>query len=95
MLAQTDVERERYEARRKAQLDYNTGLKVARKEGWEEGEAKGREEGEAKGRLEGVIHICELLLKRPETPAEQLALLPLEELSRLADELQVQVFQRR
>src|SRR5207237_4326597 len=36
MLAQTDLERERYEARRKAQLDYNTGLKVARMEGREE-----------------------------------------------------------
>jgi hypothetical protein len=33
MLTQTDLERERYEARRKAQLDYNTGLKVARMEG--------------------------------------------------------------
>src|SRR5207249_10975139 len=33
MLAQTDVERERYEARRKAQLDYNTSLKVAHMEG--------------------------------------------------------------
>jgi hypothetical protein len=42
MLAQTDVERERYEARRKAQLDYNTGLKVARMEGREEGLPKAR-----------------------------------------------------
>src|SRR5438132_4265369 len=32
MLTQTDLERERYEARRKAQLDYNTALKVARVE---------------------------------------------------------------
>jgi hypothetical protein len=32
LLTQTDQERERYEARRKAQLDYNTGLKVARME---------------------------------------------------------------
>jgi hypothetical protein len=45
MLAQTDQERERYEARRKAQLDYNTGLKVARMEGHEEA----REEGAVKG----------------------------------------------
>ena len=33
MLAQSDQERERYETRRKAQLDYNTGLKVARANG--------------------------------------------------------------
>src|SRR5207253_7423261 len=38
MVAHTDVERERYEARRKAQLDYTTGLKVARMEGRAEGE---------------------------------------------------------
>src|SRR5438445_9614512 len=42
MLTQTDLERERYEARRKAQLDYNTGLKVARMEGREEGLAEGK-----------------------------------------------------
>jgi len=33
MLTQTDLDRERYEARRKALLDYNTGMKVARLEG--------------------------------------------------------------
>src|SRR5437016_3296684 len=62
MLTQTDLERERYEARRKAQLDYNTGLKVARMEGREEGltdgARKGREEGltegARKGREEGL-----------------------------------------
>ena len=32
MLAQNDLERERYEARRKALLDYHTGLNVAREE---------------------------------------------------------------
>src|SRR5207247_717707 len=44
MLAQSDLERERYEARRKALLDYNTGLKVARMEGREEGREEGRAE---------------------------------------------------
>jgi hypothetical protein len=56
MLAQTDLERERYEARRKALLDYNTGLKVARMEGREEGHAEGRAEGEI-----SRIHLCERL----------------------------------
>ena len=37
MLAQNDVERERYEARRKWQLDFNTGMKVAQLKGLEQG----------------------------------------------------------
>jgi hypothetical protein len=75
MLAQTDVERERYEARRKALLDYNTGLKVARLE----------------GEMIGRIHLCEQLLKRPLTPTEQLVNRSLQELTKLADDLQAQV----
>jgi predicted transposase/invertase (TIGR01784 family) len=96
MLSQTDLERERYEARRKWQLDYNTGIKVARLEGREEGREEGRQEGREEGRQEGRqegdnigrIHLCERLLGRPETPAEQLAALSLEELTHRADELQ-------
>jgi predicted transposase/invertase (TIGR01784 family) len=83
MLAQSDAERERYEARRKAQLDYNTGLKVARMEG--------REEGRAQGEVIGRIHLCEQLLKRPLTPTEQLINRSLEELIHVADDLQAQV----
>ena len=82
MLTQTDLERERYEARRKAQLDYNTGLKVARMEG--------REEGRAEGAIDR-IHLCERLLKRPLTPTEQLLSRSLEDLIRLADDLQAEV----
>jgi predicted transposase/invertase (TIGR01784 family) len=75
VLTQDDLERERYEARRKAQLDHNTLVKVARME----------------GELTGVIHLCQRLLKRPQTPTEELANLPLEDLIRLADELQTQL----
>jgi predicted transposase/invertase (TIGR01784 family) len=74
MLTQTDLERERYEARRKAQLDYNTGLKVARME----------------GEKIGLIHAFERLLNRPETPSDELSRLSLEDLGRLADDLQAQ-----
>jgi len=106
MLAQSDLERERYEARRKALLHYNTGLKVARMEGREEGRTEGREEGRTEGREEGrtegakigvigTIHFCEYLLHRQETPTEQLVSLSLEDLSRLADELQAQVLKQR
>jgi predicted transposase/invertase (TIGR01784 family) len=82
MLAQTDAERDRYEARRKAQLDYNTGMKVARME----------------GRVEGTIpaiQLCEQLLNRPETPATELAGMPLADLLRLADELRALVLKQR
>jgi flagellar biosynthesis/type III secretory pathway protein FliH len=82
MLSQTDLERERYEARRKALLDYKSGLKAARLEGL----AEGRSEGEKIG----AIHALERLLKRPEPPTEQLAAMTPEELTRLAGALQEQ-----
>jgi flagellar biosynthesis/type III secretory pathway protein FliH len=87
MLSQTDLERERYEARLKAQRDYNTGLKAARLEGREEG----RNEGLVKGEKIGVIHVLERLLRRPETPTDQLIAMSLEDLTRLADALQKQL----
>jgi predicted transposase/invertase (TIGR01784 family) len=99
MLTQSDIERERYEARRKAQLDHNTGLKVARMEGREEGRVEGREEGREEGLTKGVkigmIHFSERLLNRPQTSTEQLAGLSLEDLTRLADDLQEQLLKQR
>jgi predicted transposase/invertase (TIGR01784 family) len=82
MLTQDHLERERYEARRKAQLDYNTGLKVARLEGEKMGFIR-------------IIHFCEHWLNRPETPAEHLADQSLEELNRLADTLQAEAQKQR
>ena len=82
MLTQTDLERERYEARRKAQLDYNTALKVARVEGLIEGKID-------------LIHLCQRLLNRPETPTEQLTRSSLEDLTRMADDLQAQLAKQR
>src|SRR5262249_7447489 len=79
MLTQTDLERERYEARRKSQLDWNTSMKVA------------RQEGQMQGEQIGIIHLCERLLHRQETATSQLEALSMEELARLADELQAQV----
>jgi predicted transposase/invertase (TIGR01784 family) len=95
MLTQTDEERERYEARRKAQLDYNTGMKVARMEGRDEGRAEGRVEGRAEGEKIGIIHFCERLLQRPQTATEQLLALSLEDLTRIADDLHQQVLKQR
>jgi predicted transposase/invertase (TIGR01784 family) len=110
MLAQSNPEKELYEARRKFQFDYQTGMKVAREEGREEGRETGREEGREKGREEGreegrlqaqiegrvaMIHFCEQVLGRPETSTGQLARLPFDELSRLAETLQSAVRQQR
>lgn len=78
MLTQADIDREREESRRKAELDYTSGLKHAYR----------------KGHCIGRIQSYEELLKRPETPTEQLDKLSLKELERLADELQLQVLQR-
>ena len=88
MLAQTDIERERYESRRKAQLDDNTRMKVARLEGEEEGRKKGRKEGLGMGERIGMIRLCGRMLHQPETPIDRLAALSLEDLTRQAEELQ-------
>jgi len=89
VLTQTDIERERYEARRKGQLDHDTSLRAARLEGLEEGQA------EARDSMIHMIHFCEQLLHRPESPAEQLARSSLDELRRLAADLESQVRQQR
>ncbi len=74
MLTQTDLERERYEARRKAQLDQNSMINGAIR--------KGRYEEKV-----AQIHSYERKLNRPETPAEKLASRSLEELAQLAENL--------
>jgi predicted transposase/invertase (TIGR01784 family) len=83
MVTQSEIERERYEARRKAQLDHNTVVNVARREGRAEGEKIGR------------IQLCERLLNLPQTPDEQLARLTLGELTRLASDLEAQLMNPR
>lgn len=87
MLNQTDIERERYEARRKAQLDHDSAVNYARREG----ETAGRMTGE----IIGAIHTCELLLGRPQTPGEQLRLLSIGQLKQLAQELVQQAISRQ
>lgn len=99
MLTQDDLERERYEARRKAQLELNTNLKSARMEGVAAGRVLGLQEGRVFGRKEGekigTIHLCERFLGRVETPVERLASLPLAELERLADQLEAELRKQR
>jgi predicted transposase/invertase (TIGR01784 family) len=82
MLAQNDLERERYEARVKLQRDEMSRIKVAEAGGIEKGIVKGR----AEGNLIGTIHLCQRSLRRTLTPEEELLALPAEELKRLAQQ---------
>jgi hypothetical protein len=50
-------------------------------------------EGEKRGAIK-VIHICDEVLVQPQTPVEHLLRLPLEELTRLAEDFQSQLRQR-
>ena len=82
MLSQIDIERERYEARRRAQLDYTSGLNSARRQ------------GRMLGEIIGTIHTCEEMPQRPVTPEEQLLALSLEDLKRRAEDLKRQAMDR-
>jgi predicted transposase YdaD len=96
------LERERYEARRKAQLDYNSGLISARMEGEEKGRMEGRMEGKEEGRSEAeriaairLIHLCERLLQRSEYSKEELDRLSLSELTRLGNDLEAELLKHQ
>ncbi len=94
VLTQSDLERERYESRRKAQLDHNAYLRDL-KDARLEARQQGRQEGLQQGEKIGLIQFCERLLGRSETPVEQLTVLSLDDLTRLADELQGQALKQR
>jgi len=87
MLTQTDIERERYEARLKAQHDQNTLIGYAR-------EQRERAEKAEKGEAIGAIHAFERMLQRTQTPKEQLLAISQEDLARLAEDLEKQVTKR-
>jgi predicted transposase/invertase (TIGR01784 family) len=95
MLTQSDLERERYEARVKLERDRISNLLSARKEGLQEGRAEGRAEGLKEGReigeLVGRIHSYQELLGRALTPTQELLDIPLEELYRRVEELKQQL----
>ena len=71
MLAQTDIEREKYEARRKGQRDYTTDMRAERRIGRAEGEAI------------ATIRLLQRLLKRPATSNEEFGAMSIEELTAL------------
>lgn len=71
MLAQTEIEREKYEARRKGQLDYTTDMRAERRI------------GRAEGRAEATIRLLQRILKQPVTTDEALAAMTAVELAEL------------
>jgi predicted transposase/invertase (TIGR01784 family) len=87
VMTQSELERERYEARRKLQHDHITLLLAAE----QRGRAEGRAEGEALGRAQGDmarIHLCQRMLKRALTPREQLLAMTAEQRERLVEEME-------
>jgi flagellar biosynthesis/type III secretory pathway protein FliH len=82
-LSQSAIERDRYENRLKWERDVSVMKRDAREEGLKEGEEKGR--------LEGSIALSQRLLKQPPTPTEQLSQMSLDDLRRLAEDLERQL----
>jgi predicted transposase/invertase (TIGR01784 family) len=85
-LSQSAIERGRYENRLKWERD----VSVMKKDAYEKGEEKGLEKGRI-AELVGKIQLCQRLLKQPPTPAEQLSQMSLDDLRRLADDLERQL----
>ena len=83
MLAQTDIQREIYEARHKGQLDHLTDLRVERRLGQDEG----RLEGMAQGMVFAEIQMLQRFLRLPVTDDGTLEAKSADEVSRLRDEL--------
>ena len=82
-------DKQMYDLRKKAQIDYNWGLTAARKEGIKIGEARGEARSLCK-----TIHFCQSILLIHETPMIELERLSVAELDKLVLELQAQVRSR-
>ena len=89
-LSQNVHERDRYENRVKFQLDQRQHQADAAN-ALEKGREQGLEQGRDEGSLYGRIQAFQLLLNQPETPNQELAKLSMDELQRLAAELQRRV----
>ncbi len=83
MWTQADHERERVGAQRKAQMDHYSLMNAARRE------------GRLLGVQMGIIQVCEQVLDRPQTSMDQLEVVPLKELTRLAEQLLAEAKQLR
>ena len=81
-LSQNAIERDRYENRLKWVRDVSVMKKDAREEGVKEGRI---------AELVGKIQLCQRLLNQPPTSPEQLSQMSLDDLRRLADDLERQL----
>jgi hypothetical protein len=91
MMTQSELERERYEARLKWQRDYAAAMDDARRQGEARGEAKGEARGEACGKTETLVQQVQTyqrLLGQPLSPLEHLQQRSLAELGTLIQALE-------
>ncbi len=89
MMSQTELERERYEARLKAQRDA-----WALAEDAATAEERGLQRGLERGLQQGLVHrthFAQRLLQKPLTPEADLLALPMDDLKRLAEELEAEL----
>jgi predicted transposase/invertase (TIGR01784 family) len=96
-LSQDELERERYEERRRAQRDAADLRETARLALQEARTAqqKGREQGQLEGQLVGRIRLLQQLLQQPETASEELFRLDEGELLRLEESLKRQLGEKK
>ena len=87
MFTQDEIERARYLSRKMFHQDQATALREATEKGFQEGFEKGFQEGLQKGEI-GRIHLCQRLLKEPQTEKQGLANLSIGELHAIADDLE-------
>ncbi len=83
-------DKQMYDLRKKAEIDYNWGLKAAKREGREEGIGIGESAGRKK-EIVKTIHFCQSILAVPQTPLEELEMFDVNDLDKIATDLQSQV----
>ena len=81
-MSQSALERDRYENRLEWERDLSCIKKDAREQGVEEGRI---------AEIVGKIHLCQRLLKQPPTSTEQLDQMSLDDLQRIARDLERQL----
>ncbi|MEQ1828258.1 MAG: hypothetical protein ABL921_20025, partial [Pirellula sp.] len=87
-------EREMYDLRQKATLDYESNLIDARQEGELKGEVKGELKGELKGEIK-LIRALQSILGIPQSSDDELSGKSLEELQARTESLQKQILNRQ
>ncbi len=89
MISRNPKLRIHYDDRVKAELDQRSALKDAKTEGYALGEARGEKRGEARGLIQ-LIEALEQILKLPKSDLDELSLMDLPKLRKLATKLQRQ-----